>query len=84
MAKAIHIPERHSIVAFVSPDVWSSERDHALSESRKDKKLRDDELKYHAVDVAGIRLYLLEFPKAKMVRTPPDARLASFLGFSLS
>lgn len=35
------------------------------AEFRKDKAVAADELAYHAVEVGGVRLYLVEFPAAK-------------------
>ncbi|CAJ2501223.1 Uu.00g040760.m01.CDS01 [Anthostomella pinea] len=43
-------------------------RAHATSAHRKDKdRLEANELRYHAVDIHGVRLYLVVFPMAKMM-----------------
>ncbi|KAK6221091.1 hypothetical protein LQW54_001664 [Pestalotiopsis sp. IQ-011] len=54
------------LVGFLSPEVWRANQDHAVSaEFRKEKAVAADELAYHAVEVGGVRLYLVEFPAAK-------------------
>ncbi|KAI0125666.1 cystathionine gamma-synthase [Xylariales sp. AK1849] len=65
IGQQIKLAEGRSIVAFLSPGVWLSSRDHAISGFLKDKALTEDELKYHVVEIDGIRLYLFEFPAAK-------------------
>lgn len=45
---------------------------HSLSELqlrrwRKDKRLKEEDMKYHVVEIAGLRLYVVEFPMSKMV-----------------
>ncbi|ORY57476.1 cystathionine gamma-synthase [Pseudomassariella vexata] len=67
VSKQLNIPQDHAIVAFLSPAVWAANKEHATSEFRKDKKLTDDEMKYHVVEIGGVRLYVLELLAAKMM-----------------
>ncbi|KAK7989098.1 ankyrin repeat domain-containing protein [Apiospora arundinis] len=67
ISKRIGVKEGHSVVAFLSPDVLASSREHAVSEWRKDKRLKDEDMKYHVVEIAGLRLYVVEFPMSKMM-----------------
>ncbi|KAK8088973.1 hypothetical protein PG997_003934 [Apiospora hydei] len=66
ISKRIGLKEGHSIVAFLTPDVWTSNREHAVSEWRKDRRLQEEDMKYHVVEIAGIRLYAVDFHMSKM------------------
>jgi cystathionine gamma-synthase len=66
VAGKIKLSEGRGLVAYLSPEVWYENRDHAVSEFRKEKALKEEEMKYHVADIDGIRLYLVEFPAAKM------------------
>lgn len=59
------MPEGYECVAFVSRDAWASNRSHAVSEFRKKQRLDDSELRYHVVDLGGVRLYVVAFPQPK-------------------
>jgi cystathionine gamma-synthase len=65
IAEKIHIPEGYDCAAFLSPDVWASNLTHAVSAFRKEDRLDAAELRYHVVELAGVRLYVLGFPRAK-------------------
>ncbi|KAI0877561.1 cystathionine gamma-synthase [Hypoxylon argillaceum] len=66
IARKLPLPEGYGCVAFVSRDAWASNQTHALSPFRKDLRLDASELRYHVVDdVAGVRLYVVGFPRAK-------------------
>ncbi|KAI1866491.1 hypothetical protein JX265_007792 [Neoarthrinium moseri] len=67
ICKQLKLAEGRNIVAFLSPEVWHENRDHAVSKFRKEKALTEDEMTYHVVEIDGIRLYLLEFPSPKMM-----------------
>ncbi|KAK7907941.1 hypothetical protein PG985_015244 [Apiospora marii] len=67
ISKRIGLKEGHSVVAFLSPDVWASNREHAVSEWRKDKRLKEEDMKYHVVEIADVRLYAVEFHISKMM-----------------
>ncbi|KAF3016194.1 hypothetical protein E8E14_010888 [Neopestalotiopsis sp. 37M] len=63
----IKIPQGRGLVGFLSPQVWHTNREHAVSEFRKEKAVKAEELKYHVVEIDGIRLYLVEFPVQKVM-----------------
>ncbi|KAI1118985.1 cystathionine gamma-synthase [Nemania sp. NC0429] len=65
IAQKLPLPEDYKCVAFVSRDAWASNRTHALSELRKEKRLDASELRYHVVDLAGVRLFVVAFPRLK-------------------
>ncbi|KAI5918279.1 cystathionine gamma-synthase [Camillea tinctor] len=67
IAQKLQIPEGYTCAAFLSPDVWTSNRTHAVSAFRKEHRLDVADLRYHIVDVAGVRLYVIAFPMAKMM-----------------
>ncbi|KAK8056177.1 cystathionine gamma-synthase [Apiospora rasikravindrae] len=67
ISKKIGLKKGHSIVAFLTPDVWASNREHAVSEWRKDRKLQEEDMKYHVVEIAGVRLYAVDFHMSKMM-----------------
>ncbi|KAH6648601.1 cystathionine gamma-synthase [Truncatella angustata] len=63
----LQVPKGHGLVGFVSPDIWQTNREHAVSKFRRERALKEDEMKYHVIDIDGIRLYLVEYPSAKMM-----------------
>ncbi|KAI1166821.1 cystathionine gamma-synthase [Nemania serpens] len=65
IAQKLPLPEGYECVAFVSRDAWASNRSHAVSEFRKKQRLDDSELRYHVVDLGGVRLYVVAFPQPK-------------------
>ncbi|KAI0442288.1 cystathionine gamma-synthase [Xylaria telfairii] len=65
LARRIPLPEDYGCAAFVSRDVWASNQTHAVSELRKQQRLDASELRYHVVEIAGVRLYVVGFPRAK-------------------
>ncbi|KAI0404847.1 cystathionine gamma-synthase [Xylaria palmicola] len=68
IAQKIPLPEGYGCAAFTSRDVWASNQAHAVSTFRKEEfRLDASELRYHVVEVAGVRLYVVGFPRAKAV-----------------
>lgn len=66
VGEKLQIPEGRGLVPHLSPDVWRTNERHATSQQfRKDQAVAAGDLKYHVVEVAGIRLYLVEFPATK-------------------
>ncbi|KAI1828611.1 cystathionine gamma-synthase [Xylaria intraflava] len=65
VARKISLPEGYGCAMFLSPDVLESNRVHAVSAARKDNRLEASELRHHVVDIGGVRLYLVGFPRAK-------------------
>jgi hypothetical protein len=68
VGEKLQIPEGRGLVPYLSPGVWTANQRHATSAKfRKDKAVAADELRYHAVEIAGTRLYLVEFPAANQM-----------------
>ncbi|KAI0416959.1 cystathionine gamma-synthase [Xylaria grammica] len=65
IARKLPLPEGYACVCFVSRDVWASNQRHAMSDFRKQQRLDPSELRYHVVEVVGVRLYVVGFPQAK-------------------
>ncbi|KAI0459296.1 cystathionine gamma-synthase [Xylaria acuta] len=65
IARKLLLPEDYGCAAFVSRDVWASNHPHAVSALRKQQRLDASELRYHVVEIAGVRLYVVGFPRAK-------------------
>lgn len=65
MAQKLPLPEGYGCVAFVSRDAWASNQAHAVSAFRKQQRLGAGELRYHVVEIAGVRLYVAAFPRDK-------------------
>ncbi|KAI1756456.1 cystathionine gamma-synthase [Xylaria castorea] len=65
IAQKLPLPEGYGCAAFVSRDVWAENQIHAVSERRKQQRLDASELRYHVVELAGVRLYVVGYPRAK-------------------
>ena len=65
MHAKLGLPETHGCLAFIDPALLAVVRDFALSEHRKAHRLAPSELSFRAVDVAGIRLYVVAYPAPK-------------------
>ncbi|KAI0486494.1 cystathionine gamma-synthase [Xylaria cf. heliscus] len=65
IAQRLSLPEGYGCAAFVSRDVWASNQARAVAEVRKQMRLDPEELRYHVVEIAGVRLYVVGFPRAK-------------------
>ncbi|KAI0857894.1 cystathionine gamma-synthase [Xylaria cubensis] len=65
IAQRLPLPEGYGCAAFVSRDVWASNQIHAMSERRKQQRLDASELRYHVVELASVRLYVVGYPRAK-------------------
>ncbi|KAK9788985.1 putative Cystathionine gamma-synthase [Seiridium cardinale] len=63
----LNIAQGRGLVGFLSPAVWQTNREHAISEFRKDKAVKAEEMSYHVIEIDGIRLYLVEFPLPRMM-----------------
>ncbi|KAI3322046.1 cystathionine gamma-synthase [Xylariaceae sp. AK1471] len=65
IAEKVSLPEGYGCAAFLSPDVWASNQTHAVSAFRKKDRLDASELRHHVVELGGVRLYVIGFPRAK-------------------
>ncbi|KAI0144261.1 cystathionine gamma-synthase [Xylariaceae sp. FL1272] len=65
IGQKIGIPPGHGCAAFLSPEVWATNQEHATNAIRKEHKLEVAELKYYAVEINGVRLYVVAFPMQK-------------------
>ncbi|TGJ85914.1 hypothetical protein E0Z10_g2899 [Xylaria hypoxylon] len=65
IARKLPLPEDYGCVPFISQDVWASNQTHAVSDFRKQQRLDASELRYHVVEVVGVRLYVIGFPQTK-------------------
>lgn len=63
----LELSEGQRLAGFLSPHVWLTNKEHAISEFRKDKALKEEDFKYHVVDIDNVRLYLIEFPAPKLL-----------------
>ncbi|GAP87336.2 putative cystathionine gamma-synthase [Rosellinia necatrix] len=65
IGQKLPLPDGYGCCAFVSRDAWASSRAHAASAFRKEQRLEAAELRHHVVELAGTRLYVVGFPRAK-------------------
>ncbi|KAI0203900.1 cystathionine gamma-synthase [Astrocystis sublimbata] len=65
LSQWLSLPDEYDCAAFTSQDAWASNRKHAISELRNTKRLDPSELRYHVVEIAGVRLFVVGFPRAK-------------------
>ncbi|KAI0539992.1 cystathionine gamma-synthase [Xylaria digitata] len=65
IAQKLPLPTGYVCVPFISRDVWASNQAHAVSDFRKQQRLDASELRYHVIEIVGVRLYVIGFPQAK-------------------
>ncbi|KAI1264298.1 cystathionine gamma-synthase [Xylariaceae sp. FL1019] len=81
VGQKIGLPSGHGCAAFLSPEVLATNQEHATNALRKEHKLEASELKYYAVEINGVRLYVVAFPMQKTMGAIFDWQHGG-LGFS--
>lgn len=61
----IKTPDGHGALYFTSPASFAAVRAHAVSPYRKEHIMEEENLGYRCVDIGGVRLYLVTYPKPK-------------------
>ncbi|KAM0332557.1 hypothetical protein ACHAQA_002841 [Verticillium albo-atrum] len=65
LAGKLEVAEGQSLFAFTDPGAFEMASTHVASPHRHEPIIAKQELQFHVVEVAGVRLYVVVFPAAK-------------------